>query len=303
MIVKWKKAMLIYNQAAGKGNIENMLQQCLPILSLETEELILLQSSKPGDALEFCQKYGEKMDAAFILGGDGTVHECINGLAPLEKRPVIGILPGGTCNDFSRTLNIPQNIRQAAEMMVLGEVSLIDAGKAGDHFFLNFWGIGLIAEASANIFEKEKNRFGTISYLLSAIRTVGGNEPFLYKMEFNGEVLEDQAVLILVLNGNYIGTNLLPFSDVQVDDGLLNLIIVKESSLGILKELLTMKGALSEVYDSDNGLLHYQAKEIVIETTQAMDVDMDGEIYSKTPTTITSLPEHFKMFSSITKNE
>ena len=57
-----------------------------------------------------------------------------------------------------------------------------------------------------------------------------------------------------------------------------------------------MKGALSEV-DADNGLLHFQAKEIVIETPEKMDVDMDGEIYAKTPTKITSLPQHFKMFT------
>ena len=294
--MKWKKAMLIYNQAAGKGNIQNMLEQSLPILSLETEELMVLQSSKAGDALEYCQKYGEQMDAAFILGGDGTVHECINGLASLQNRPVVGILPGGTCNDFSRTLNIPQTIRQAAETMISGQVSLIDAGKAGNNYFLNFWGIGLIAETSANIFEKEKNRFGTISYLLSAIRTVGGNEPFPYKIEFDGEELEGQAVLVLVLNGNYIGTNSLPFSDVYADDGFLNLIIVKESSLSILKELLTLKGALSEVH-ADNGLLHFQAKEMVIETPEVMDVDMDGEIYAKTPAVITSLPQHFRMIS------
>ncbi|MCY9389815.1 acylglycerol kinase family protein, partial [Bacillus haynesii] len=70
---------------------------------------------KKRDAFEFCREIGEDIGQLFILGGDGTVHECINGISRLQTKPDIGILPGGTCNDFSRALRIPQNIEKAAE--------------------------------------------------------------------------------------------------------------------------------------------------------------------------------------------
>ncbi|MDO7485700.1 diacylglycerol kinase family protein [Peribacillus frigoritolerans] len=67
-------------------------------------------------------EYGEEMEVVFVLGGDGTVHEFVNGLSPLWRRPLFGNLPGGTSNDFSRTLKIPQNVRQAAQALVNGKV-------------------------------------------------------------------------------------------------------------------------------------------------------------------------------------
>lgn len=58
------------------------------------------------------------MDIVIVLGGDGTVHECVNGLAPLDRRPILSILPAGTCNDFAQALMIPLNMKQAAELIL-----------------------------------------------------------------------------------------------------------------------------------------------------------------------------------------
>ncbi|CAH0347214.1 YegS/Rv2252/BmrU family lipid kinase [Bacillus sp. CECT 9360] len=293
--MKWKKGMLIYHQNAGKGKIEKALRDCLPILSPNIEEFLLIQTREQGEGARLCQKHGEDMDVIFILGGDGTVHECINGLAGLEKRPLIGILPAGTCNDMSRALNIPQNIRRAAVALVEGETVQIDVGKTGSNYFLNFWGIGLITETSNNIDPQEKSRLGKISYLLSALRTINESDPFHFKMIYDGNTIEDEAIMILTVNGNYIGTNMLPFPLIKPDDGLLDVIIVKNSSLGIFKEIMEMKRALSESTDSDSGVLYFQAKELQIVTDEELDADMDGEIYQKTPADISILKAHLSM--------
>ena len=83
--------------------------------------------------------------------------------------------------------------------------------KSNNDYFSNFWGVGLISDASSNIDEQEKNRFGKIGYLLSAVRTIGESAPFPYKLEYDGDSIEGEAVMILVLNGCFIGTSLLPF--------------------------------------------------------------------------------------------
>lgn len=293
--MKWRKGMLIYHQNAGKGKVEKALKDCLPILSPNIEEFLVIQTREQGDGARVCQKYGQEMDVVFILGGDGTVHECINGLSGLEKRPVIGILPAGTCNDMSRALNIPQNIRRAAEALAAGEIVPADVGKTGDHYFLNFWGIGLIAETSNNIDPEEKSRLGKISYFLSALRTINESEPFRFKMICDGNTIEDEAIMILTVNGNYIGTSMLPFPLIKPDDGLLDVIIVKNSNLGIFKEIMEMKRTLSESTDSDSGVLYFQAKELQIVTDEELDTDMDGEIYQKTPANISILKHHLSL--------
>ncbi|NCT35679.1 YegS/Rv2252/BmrU family lipid kinase [Bacillus sp. EB93] len=133
--MRWKKGMLIYNKNAGKDKLERNLEGCLPVLAPHIDEFLILQTKQKGDACRYCLEYGEEMNVVFVLGGDGTVHECVNGLSPLQRRPLFGILPGGTCNDFSRTLKIPQKVRQAAEALVNGKVRPIDIGKSNNDYF------------------------------------------------------------------------------------------------------------------------------------------------------------------------
>ncbi|MGW6666508.1 MULTISPECIES: YegS/Rv2252/BmrU family lipid kinase [Peribacillus] len=295
--MRWKKGMLIYNENAGNDKLERNLEGCLPIIAPHIDEFLILQTREKGDACRFCLEYGEDMDVVFVLGGDGTVHECVNGLSPLPRRPLFGVLPGGTCNDFSRTLKIPQNVRQAAEALVNGKVRSIDIGQANNDYFSNFWGVGLISDASSNIDEQEKSRFGKIGYLLSAIRIIGENAPFSYKLKYDGNVIEGEAVMILVLNGCFIGTNLLPFPMISPDDGLFGVAILENASLGAFLEIIAMKRSWTQNMISDSGVTYLNADTLTIETKRPLDVDMDGENYRRTPARIKVLARHLSVLT------
>ncbi|WP_057915622.1 diacylglycerol/lipid kinase family protein [Peribacillus muralis] len=295
--MRWKKGMLIYNENAGKHKLAKNLEGCLPVIAPHIDEFLILQTKEKGDAFRFCLDYGEDMDVVFVLGGDGTVHECVNGLSPLTKRPLFGILPGGTCNDFSRTLNIPQNVRQAADALVNGKVRPIDIGKANDAYFSNFWGIGLISDTSNNIDDQEKNQFGKIGYLLSAIRTIGDKAAFPFKVEYDGKHIEGEAIMILVMNGSFIGTNSLPFPMLNPDDGRVGVAILENASLSTFLEIITMKRTWTEDPGSDSGVTYVQASNVTIETEAPLSVDMDGENYSQTPASIKVLEHHLSVLT------
>ncbi|MGE6379636.1 diacylglycerol/lipid kinase family protein [Peribacillus muralis] len=295
--MRWKKGMLIYNENAGNQKLTKTLEGCLPVIAPHIDEFLILQTKEKGDAYRFCLDHGEDMDVVFVLGGDGTVHECVNGLSPLGKRPLFGILPGGTCNDFSRTLNIPQNVRQAAEALVNGKVRSIDIGKANDAYFSNFWGIGLISDTSNNIDEQEKNRFGKIGYLLSAVRTIGDKDPFPFKVDYDGKHIEGEAIMILVMNGSFIGTNVLPFPMLNPDDGKVGVAILENASLSTFLDIITMKRTWSDKLGSDSGVTFVQASNLTIETKMRLDVDMDGENYSQTPARIKVLEHHLSVLA------
>lgn len=290
--MKWNKGLLVYNGNAGQKSYENTLGVCVPMLSPHIKQLTLMPTGAPNEAEEICKEYGEEMDVLFILGGDGTVHECINGVAGLKKRPVIGILPGGTCNDFSRELNISQNLRLATAEMLNGVTRLVDIGKVNDRYFLNFWGIGLIAETSNNINSAQKSTLGKVSYFLSALRTINVAEPFIFKMEYDGQLIEDEAILVILFNGKYLGTNQLPFAEINSSDGLLDIIIVKNSSLAVFKEVMINRNYEIPEERTDRDVIYLQAKNVTIETELEKDVDTDGEVYMKTPAEITVLPRH-----------
>lgn len=294
--MRWKKGMLIYNKNAGKDKLERNLEGCLPVLAPHIDEFLILQTKQKGDACRYCLEYGEEMNVVFVLGGDGTVHECVNGLSPLQRRPLFGILPGGTCNDFSRTLKIPQKVRQAAEALVNGKVRPIDIGKSNNDFF-SISGEWDLFQMLNNIDEQEKSRFGKIGYLLSAVRTIGENAPFSYKLEYDGNFIEGEAVMILVLNGCFIGTNLLPFPMISPDDGLFGVAILENASLGAFLEIIAMKRSWTENMSSDSGVTYLQAGTLTIESKKPLDVDMDGENYRQTPSRIKVLAHHLSVLT------
>ncbi|MFE8702971.1 YegS/Rv2252/BmrU family lipid kinase [Cytobacillus sp. FJAT-54145] len=288
-----QKAMLIYNGKAGQKDVYDSLKKCVPVLASHIDQLIIMKTKRSLHAKEICEKYGDQVELVIILGGDGTVHECINGLSRLEKRPVVAILPGGTCNDFSRSLQISQDIQEAVEQLVKGEMVSVDAVKVNEDYFINFWGIGLVTETSNHIRESEKAILGRVSYFLSALRTMKDLKPFKYRLQRDHEMEEGKAVMILVTNGSYIGTNPLPFIDISVNDGYAEIVVVNEANVTLLKDIFEI-GVLEEK-NKDQHIQLFRAKEIYIETEDELDVDMDGEVYLNTPCKLEILHHHFRM--------
>ncbi|MEH7119627.1 YegS/Rv2252/BmrU family lipid kinase [Neobacillus vireti] len=298
--MRFERALLIYNGNAGKKDVEQALGLTVPILSSSISNLMIVPTQRINHAKELCQLHGPDVDLVIILGGDGTVHECINGLATLDNPPMIGILPAGTCNDFSRSLMINQDIAIAAEQMINGESIPVDVLKVDEQYCLNFWGTGLIAETSNNIRETEKQHFGKISYMLSAIRTMKNIDPFKYALDIDGERIEGEALLIMVVNGNYIGTQMMPFKAICFNDGLADVFIIKHTNLTLLKELITMDITIEDNEWSQE-INHYSGKSISIYTEEEMDADMDGEVYTKSPSHITVLKHHLHIITPILK--
>ncbi|KGX87850.1 YegS/Rv2252/BmrU family lipid kinase [Pontibacillus marinus] len=291
---QYQTGAFLYNGSAGPDQLNDKLAAALPVLSQNVEKLSVVQTTSRDDLIEKVRHYGEGVEVLYILGGDGTVHDCINAVADVENQPVLGILPGGTCNDFTRMLGIPQNVGQAAHALVNGRVAPVDLGQVGDRYFLNFWGIGLVTETSINIDPDQKNRFGVLSYFISAFKTMNEANTFRYKLRVDGVEYEEEGVMILVLNGRFIGTRQIPVPSLYVNDGNLDVLVIKNSNLKTFRELLSLNQPRTDS-ESFQELFHTQGKEIEIETDEEMDVDTDGEIYLKTPGSIKVLPNYLRM--------
>ncbi|WP_229683253.1 YegS/Rv2252/BmrU family lipid kinase [Virgibacillus oceani] len=292
--MKYENALFLFNGNAGNRDLEQKLSQTLPILSQSIKQITVLKTQTINELKDGCVAYASEVELIIIMGGDGTVHECINSIAELEIRPIIAILPAGTCNDFSRMLRIPQNLRQAAEAIVNGEIIPIDLGKTDNWYFLNFWGIGLVADTSLNINETQKRSLGVLSYFMSSIKTVTQSEPFSYKMKTDVETYEGEAVMLVVLNGGFIGTRQIPIPSIRSDDGFFDILIVKNSTLASFKELIMLDQPNNNL-DQLSELIYFQAKELTISTDPTKTIDMDGEINGMTPSELSILPGHIQM--------
>ncbi|ANE46598.1 lipid kinase [Paenibacillus swuensis] len=294
----YSRALLIYNGNAGQAETHRVLGAAVAILSPAIAELTLMPTQSQGDTERICRERGEDYELVIVLGGDGTVHECVNGLAPLEKPPIVGILPGGTCNDFARSLHVPLDIEQAAQAIVNGLMRPVDIGQAGERFFSNFYGIGLITDTSENINSGLKGMFGKLSYFVSTLQTLKAAKSFAYRLDMGDRVVDGEAVMVLVSNGRSIGTSALPTPLDALRDGLLDVFIIREAGIPLLIEVLSQK--TSQNWDPEKSQIDYfQAPVIELTTNEPMRADTDGEIYTETPVRLSVVREKLRFITGL----
>ncbi|MDV6379068.1 YegS/Rv2252/BmrU family lipid kinase [Sporosarcina sp. GW1-11] len=297
-MLHFDRALFVYNRTAGDLNLKQKLAQTLPVFTQAVDELILLNTTSEEELQQACIEYSDQVDLLIILGGDGTVHTCINSIAPLPIRPVIAILPGGTSNDFSRTLGIPQSLEKAANALINGAIIATDVGKTNSQYFMNFWGIGLVTEASENVRVGEKKLFGPISYALSTFRTLNQTDPFDYEIQTDSELYQGDAILLFVFNGRFIGTTQLPIHAISPTDGKLDVLVIRASNLSAFRELFTLQDPTIE-NDQLAELEYFQTDTLKILQPLKNKIDMDGEIFEDTSSHISILPGHLRMIHVI----
>ncbi|MCR6105800.1 diacylglycerol kinase family lipid kinase [Salipaludibacillus agaradhaerens] len=276
-----KKALLLCNDKAGQGDVQKNIGIAAGILTEKVDDLTIRKGKKKGDLEEMCRKLDSEIELLIIMGGDGTVHECVNGLNELTAPPLIAIIPTGTCNDFARALNLPLTVAEAAIVAINGQKQKIDTGRVNDRTFTNFAGTGLIVDTSENINEETKALTGPLSYLISAVKTASDSRSFHYEIVIDGETMNGEAVLITVVNGRFIGTYELPFHNLSVQDGHLNVFLVKEGGLAVFKEWIQRKAF--DALPDETTVIAKTAKTITLKTTETEKVDTDGDVYLQTP--------------------
>ncbi|WP_114570946.1 diacylglycerol/lipid kinase family protein [Exiguobacterium flavidum] len=291
------KLLIITNPTAGPKD-EGLLPDVIGPLSSDYEEIDVRQTRQAGDAARFASG-AKEYDALIVIGGDGTVFEVINGLSVLDDPPILGIIPGGTCNDFARTLGLPLAPRQAADVIATNRVTDVDLGQVDETYFLNFLGVGLIAEASIGIDSEEKARLGKMGYYLSTIRSSMEAEPFTYEIDLEeGEKLTGEAVLILAANGESLGGIETNLSEEAYRDGLLDLVIIDELNLTTIRDVILQKIGLQ----SEPSFTHILTRGFKLRTNVPKIIDTDGEKALETPVTVRVLPKRLKMFAGLLKD-
>ncbi|GGB00473.1 diacylglycerol kinase family lipid kinase [Macrococcus hajekii] len=298
-MISFNKGILFYHDAAGQGDVHAELGGVTAHLLKICKELVIYRSDAEGDIRKYCHTIKEEQkdyDVLFILGGDGTVHELVNGVLEANLNLPIGILPGGTFNDFTKTLNLPPTPVEAVQVLVEGHVRHIDVMKANDRFVLNFIGMGLIVENSEAVVDEHKSKFGKFSYLFSTLKTVTDPTFFDYELTVDGEKSTGTASMIVVANGKFVGGNRIPLKELIPDDGKMHAFIFKNGGIKIFTEMVKEKTTDNWNSISKN-VEHLEGTTMQIHTKREMEVDVDGEIDLKTPVNIEILNKRLRLFA------
>ncbi|HDX7678151.1 TPA: diacylglycerol kinase family lipid kinase, partial [Staphylococcus aureus] len=258
-------------------------------------------SESEGDIIKYCQEiktknYAKDVDILFILGGDGTVNELINGVMAHNLQLPIGILPGGTFNDFTKTLNIAPNHKQASEQMISAQVGTYDVIKVNNQYALNFVGLGLIVQNAENVQDGSKDIFGKLSYIGSTVKTLLNPTQFNYQLSIDDKTYSGETTMILTANGPFIGGSRIPLTDLSPQDGELNTFIFNEQSFSILNDIFKKRDSMNW-NEITQGIEHIPGKKISLTTDPAMKVDIDGEISLETPIDIEVIPNAIQLLT------
>jgi YegS/Rv2252/BmrU family lipid kinase len=165
----------------------------------------------------------ENIHCCIAVGGDGTVNEVASAL--INTQTVLGIIPAGSGNGLSNYLKIPSRKRQAMQVILQNYVRIIDAGKINNRYFFSNCGIGFDARVGHEF--ALRNKRGLIGYVRSAIRQYVRYKPNRYSLEIDGQCQEIDAFLIAIANSGQYGGNVYISPASRIDDGLLDVCIIK----------------------------------------------------------------------------
>ena len=276
-----QKVKMIFNPIANLGRAHNL---AAPLHSLLPEGSDWAETAYPNHAKELARQAADQgYDLVVAMGGDGTVHEVLNGLmeAPLDRRPALGIVPTGSGNDFSFMVGITREPEAALRQVLAGTPRTVDVGLAhldnGQQFYWsNTIGIGFDTLVTIHSRHIPVVR-GFAVYLAAVLQTIVQNHnPFHVKVRQDDTDWEDELLMLVLCNGQREGGGFLVSPASRADDGVLDFVYVRRISR--LRMLLTlpyfMKGTQSSLKYVGAG----QFRRLELTSERALFIHADGEI-------------------------
>ncbi|MCE7792542.1 diacylglycerol kinase [Salipaludibacillus sp. CUR1] len=289
-----KKARLIYNPSSGREQVKKHLPYIL-----EKLETAGYEASAHATTGKDCAKQAaalaceREFDLIVAAGGDGTIHEVINGMAEQKNRPSLGILPGGTTNDFARALHIPKNIESACDVLLEGKLQSVDVGKVENKYFINIAGAGTLTELTYEVPSRLKTMMGQVAYYVKGFEKLPRIKPSHVTIEYDGRWFEGEIMLFLVCNTNSVGGFEKLAPDAYLNDGLFDMIILKKTNLA---DVVRLTGAaMRGEHLNDERIMYVQANRIKIHAQNELQLNLDGEFGGSLPGEFVCLHNHVQM--------
>jgi len=267
-----KKVQLILN---GKAAGNDALQTAVVRQRAIGHTIEVRVTSEKGDARRFVAETGEA-DLLIAAGGDGTLNEVVHGLMDLSTvaRPVLGVVPMGTANDFATGCGIPHDPEQALALCIEGAEVAIDVGKANEHWFLNAASIGFGAEVTANTPPELKRVLGHAAYAVMGAILATNLHHYQGRLTLPDREIAGSGPVAIVGNGRQAGGGVQVTPRARVDDGLLDILAVRDIPA---LALLTAARELQELSPDGEYISYWQTPWAEVHTKEAIPVNLDGE--------------------------
>lgn len=301
-----KSWFVIINPTSGNGLSRKKWPQIKALLVSNNFNFEFVFSEYKNHSTELTQEaIGKGFKNIICIGGDGTLHNIINGIMcqkSIESSKIsVGVIPIGTGNDWIKTYNLPNDIEKAVEVLKNGKTEIQDLGKIDflsskktSIYFNNLAGLGFDGYVVSKV-EKYK-KFGALAYLLGTLESLFSFKNFNSKVSVNSKVITDKALMILVGLCRYSGGGMQLTDTPNPNDGLLDICMVTNfSKFDIIKNLSNLyNGKIARVKKVIT--LKTQTIQINIKDENAPFIQADGELLGKGDVLISIVPKAFSFY-------
>lgn len=280
-----RKVKIILNPMADMGNAWRIARD-LRSITEQHGGVDWSGTVYPGHAIDLAKQAGEQgYDMVIAMGGDGTIHEVINGLmkVPEERRPVLGVVPAGSGNDFAHAIGVPTKSDHALVHALDHAAFAVDLGVMTDEhgkleYFDNTTGIGFDSVVTIRSHRLPVLR-GFLMYLTAVIQTILLNHNAItMQIETEEQTWVQSNLLLTMCNGPREGGGFMMAPEAKIDDGILHYAMIKKVSRPMMFRLIpeVMNGTHGRFQQVTMG----SCRRMSVSADRPMYIHCDGEIYS-----------------------
>ncbi len=295
-----RKILLVVNPTGGVRNGLEILKNLKPIFEAGGIELEIIETKYAGHAKDIARAMEiEKYESLCLVGGDGTMHEAINGMYARDdkKRIPLAIIPAGTGNSLMHDFNCldPNN---AAKWIVKGYTKKIDLAEIKmEHkivYAFNIVGWGMITDI--NLRADGVRWMGENRYTYSALMEIMSHKQRHAKLSFGGKTYDENFTFILGSLTKFTGSAMKMAPKAKLDDGLIDISIVRNASRKQMMNLFPKIFTGEHIYSD---ILEYkQVDSYSIIPDKHDPLNLDGETIGSTPIKLKVLREELEVYTS-----
>jgi len=243
-------------------------------------EVVLTEG--PGHATQLAREAAEQgIGTVVAAGGDGTVHEVVNGLMQAHADVALGLVPIGTGNDFVKMVPGTGTPEQALRTLRGGEATPVDVGiaewRGGREYFANAMGTGIDVEV-VRAMRRSRLLPGGVIYVSALLRALARYRPLGVRTTVDGTVVDRRIMNLAVCNGPSIGGSFRICPDARTDDGRLDVCIVEEMPL--LRNARMVPRVLRGTHTEQRGvtMLRGARVSLALAEDRSLWFQLDGEL-------------------------
>jgi diacylglycerol kinase (ATP) len=284
--VATREIALLTNPTAGRGRATRVRDAALARLREAGLVVRNLHGRDVDEAADLAQQcVADEVEALVVCGGDGMVHLAAQAVATTPT--ALGIIPAGTGNDVARYFGIPRkDPLAAADLVIGGETRTIDLGRSGSRYFVTVLAAGFDA-----VVNERANRMtwprGQLRYTLATLAELRVFEPLPYVLQLDDQQLSLDAMLVAVGNGPSFGGGLRITEGAVLDDGMLDVVIIKPMSKpGLVR---TYPRLFKGTHVTHPQYEHHLARSVTVAAPGIVSY-ADGERFGPLPLTVECAP-------------